>query len=126
MSGHDPVARNLLAVHPEVAATMRHQLVDLVKRAGIEEELDPLSGGQLPGIVLALAAGFASTELGAALVVRQNLAFVHALVDLATTLRLERLRLLPVRQELREPDIGERVVEQHVDDLRRACADVGA
>ena len=42
---------------------MGHQLVELLERAGIEEELDPLARGELPGFMLALLAVFAPAEL---------------------------------------------------------------
>src|SRR5438067_147469 len=42
------------------------------------------------------------------------------------TLRFHRLRLLPIFEELLEADVRERMVEQLIDDGRRACRDVGA
>src|SRR5437660_778159 len=42
------------------------------------------------------------------------------------TLRFHRLRLLPIFEELLEADVRERMVEQLIDDGRRARRDVGA
>ena len=63
-SGHHPVAEHLLVFHVEVAALVDHELVDLEERTRVEEELEPLAGGLLPGLVLAPTALLAATELG--------------------------------------------------------------
>src|SRR5690606_32427562 len=48
------VAGHLLAVHAEVAAAVDDQRVDLRKRTGVEQQLDPLACGELAVAVLAL------------------------------------------------------------------------
>jgi hypothetical protein len=40
------------------------QLVELLERAVVEEVLDPLAGGHLPLVVLALDAALAAARLG--------------------------------------------------------------
>ena len=61
---HHPVAGDALGVHPEVMPLMHHQLVDLGERALVEEELETLAGGFLPGLVLALDALRSPAEVG--------------------------------------------------------------
>ena len=72
MPGDDAVARDDLILHPEVAAAVRDELVDFLERAGIEQQLDPLAGGELAGRVLALDAGLAAAELRAALQIGES------------------------------------------------------
>ena len=67
VAGDDAVAGNDLLVHAEVAAAVRDELVDLLERAGIEQEVDALARGQLAGLVLAAQALLAAAQLGAAL-----------------------------------------------------------
>ena len=45
---------------------MGDQLVDFLERAGIEEQVDPLTGGQLAGRMLPLDTSLAAAELRAA------------------------------------------------------------
>ena len=62
VAGDDAVAEDLLLLHPEVGAAVRHELVDLDEAAGIEEQLDALARGELARGVLALDAGGAAAE----------------------------------------------------------------
>ncbi len=62
-----PVAGHDLLLHPEVAAAVRDELVDLLERARIEQQLHPLARGELAGLVLALVARLAAAELRSAL-----------------------------------------------------------
>ena len=77
MAGDDAVARDDLVLHPEVAAAVRDELVDFLERAGIEQQLDPLAGGQLAGRVLALDARLAAAELRAALQIGEGVFGIH-------------------------------------------------
>ena len=43
---------------------MRDELVDFLEAAGIEQEIDPLAGGQFPGVVLPPRARLAAALLG--------------------------------------------------------------
>ena len=54
-------------VHPEVAAAVRDELVDLLEGAGVEQQIDALARRQLAGVVLPLHPIGAAAELGAAL-----------------------------------------------------------
>ncbi len=47
-----PVAEDLALVHVEVGAAVDHEAVDLDEGAGIEEQVHPLTGGELAGLVL--------------------------------------------------------------------------
>ena len=126
-AGDDAVAGNRRRlVHPEVAAAVRDELVGLLERAGIEQEVDALARRQLAGVVLLLEAVFAAAELGAALEILEMFDRIHVMPDLRSGLRVAGLGLLPVRQELLQPDVGQRMIEQRVDHRRRAGADVGA
>ena len=77
MARHHAVAWDQLLVHPEIAAAVGYQLVDLNEGAGVEEEIDALARGQLARVVLPLAAARATTLLGAAFVVGEGGASVH-------------------------------------------------
>ena len=67
-AGDDAVAGNRRClVHAEVAAAVRDELVDLLERAGIEQQIDPLARGELAAVVLLLQPRFAAAQLGAAL-----------------------------------------------------------
>jgi hypothetical protein len=57
---------------------MRDQLVDFFERAGIEQQVDPLAGGQLAGRMLPLDAGLAAAELRAALQIGENVFGIYA------------------------------------------------
>ena len=76
---HDAVAGNHLVLHPEVAAAVDDQLVDLLERPRVEQQFHPLPRGQLAGLVLALEARLAAAQFGRLLQLGQLLAFVHAL-----------------------------------------------
>jgi hypothetical protein len=54
VSGHDAVARILLARHPEVAAAMDDERVELAEGPRVAEQLDPLVRGELARVVLPL------------------------------------------------------------------------
>ena len=63
----DAVTRNDLLVHPEVAAAVRDELVDLLEGPGIEQQIDALARGQLAGFVLPAEAILAAAQFRAAL-----------------------------------------------------------
>ena len=64
--------------HPEVAAAVRDELVQLLEGAGIEQQFDALAGGQLAGRVLAFETIRAAAELGAAFQVLEYVVVIHA------------------------------------------------
>jgi hypothetical protein len=66
------VARHNLIGHPEIAAAVRDELVDLFERAGVEQQIDPLARGELAGGVLFVEPVLAAAELGAPLETREN------------------------------------------------------
>ena len=66
-AGHDAVAEDLLLLHPEVGALVHNELVDLGERVPVEEELEPLAGHLLAGLVLASDPFLAAAQLGAAI-----------------------------------------------------------
>ncbi len=67
----DAVAGDDLLVHPEVEAAVRDELVELLERAGIEQEVDALARGQLAGLVLAAQPLLAAALLGPAFEFRE-------------------------------------------------------
>ena len=78
MAGDDAVAGDHLLLHPEVAAAVGDQLVDLLERAGIEQQLDPLARGQLAGVVLLRQPFHAAAFFGAAFEITKSFDGVHA------------------------------------------------
>ncbi len=72
VTGDDAVARHDLGLHAEVAAPVRHQLVELLERLRIEQQLDALARGHLARGVLLFDPLGAAAELGAALQVRER------------------------------------------------------
>jgi hypothetical protein len=52
VTGDDPIARDALVVHAEVACAVDDQGVQLLERAGVDEGVDPLVRGELSGRVL--------------------------------------------------------------------------
>ena len=62
----DAVAWDNLLVHAEIPAAVGDELVELFERSGIEKQIHPLAGGELPRRMLALDAVGATTQLGAA------------------------------------------------------------
>ncbi len=52
--GHQPVARNHLFIQSELARAMRHQLIDLLEGAFIQQQIDALARGKLAFFVLPL------------------------------------------------------------------------
>ena len=77
VAGDDAVTGNDLVRHAEIAAAVGDELVDLLERAGIEQQIDPLAGGQLAGGVLALEAIGAAAELGAPLEIVEESRGIH-------------------------------------------------
>ncbi len=67
VAGDDAVAGDALLVHAEVIAAVDDELVELLERAVVEEELDALPRRELPLGVLAGDARFAAAELTLAL-----------------------------------------------------------
>src|SRR3546814_417720 len=53
-AGHHAVARDLLLGHPEIRGAVLHEHVPFLERAGIEQQVDTLAGGQLALLVLGL------------------------------------------------------------------------
>ena len=72
MAGDNAVARHNLVLHAEIAAAMRDQLVDFFERAVIEQEVDPLAGGELAAVVLALLSVGAAAQFSAAFEVGES------------------------------------------------------
>src|SRR5438093_1228348 len=72
-AGDDPVARDALLGHAEVVGLVDDEAVELEEGAGIEQELEPLAGGLLAGLVLAPDALLAPAELGGAVAAPQLL-----------------------------------------------------
>ena len=66
-AGHDAVAEDLLLLHTEVGGLVHDELVDLGERVPVEEELEPLAGHLLAGLVLAPDPFLAAAQLGAAI-----------------------------------------------------------
>ena len=75
--GHDAVAGNDLLGHPEVAAAVGDELVDLFEAAGIEQRVDALAGREPPAVALALEPRLAAAELGAAVQVVEARLRIH-------------------------------------------------
>ena len=66
MAGDHAVAGDLLLLHPEVGAAVHDEAVHLHEGARVEEQLDPLAGGELARLVLLLdALGAAAGERAA-------------------------------------------------------------
>ena len=65
--GHHAVARDPLVAHPELGAPVRHELVQLGERSGVQQKLQPLARGELARLVLLRDALGAAAELGLAL-----------------------------------------------------------
>ena len=66
MAGYDAVTGHHLTRHAEVAAAVRHELVDLLEAARVEQQVHPLARGQLSALTLLAEALFTAAELGAA------------------------------------------------------------
>src|SRR5207247_4504680 len=60
VAGDDAVAGDALLLHAEVGAAVDDELVELLERAVVEEELDALARGELPLGVLPGDAGLAA------------------------------------------------------------------
>jgi hypothetical protein len=77
VAGYDAVARHDLIVHAEIATAMRDELVELLERAGVEQQVDALARGQLAGVMLSLEAVFPAAEFGETLEFGQALRRRH-------------------------------------------------
>ncbi len=77
----DAVAGDHLVLHPEVAAAVRDQLVELLEGAGVEQQFHPLAGRQLALLVLAPHPRLAAPELRRLLQLRQLFVLVHRSPD---------------------------------------------
>ena len=77
MPADDAVAGHDLIGHAEIETAVRDELVELFERAGIEQEIDPLAGGQLAGFVLAAQPLRAAALLGPAFEFRERLGGIH-------------------------------------------------
>ena len=78
MSRDHAVTRHELVRHAEVATAVRDQLVELLEAIRVEQPVDPLARGQLPGVALALLTAEAAAELGLVLEIREAILGVHA------------------------------------------------
>jgi hypothetical protein len=76
-AGDDAVAGNDLVLHPEIATAMGDELVDLLERPGIEQQIDALARGQLAGFMLPAETIVATPQRGAALEIFEVLECVH-------------------------------------------------
>ena len=76
-AGDHAVAGDHLLLHAEVAAAVGDELVELLERAGVEEQFHPLAGGQLARLVLLAQARLAAAQLGELLEVRKLLGVRH-------------------------------------------------
>jgi hypothetical protein len=72
VSRDDAVPRHDLLFHAEVAAPVRHELVDFLEGAGVEQQVDALSRGQLARGVLAIEPVAAAAELGSFFKICEN------------------------------------------------------
>jgi hypothetical protein len=63
-AGDDTVAGCALVRHVEVVALMDNELVELQERSGVEQDVEPLAGGLLAGLVLATDPLLAAGQLG--------------------------------------------------------------
>ena len=66
VAGDDAVAGHEMLVHPEIAAAVGDELVDLLEGAGVEEQLHPLARRQLARRVLLLEPRRAAAQFRAA------------------------------------------------------------
>src|SRR5262249_2335629 len=71
VAGHDLVG------HAEVETAVGDELVELLEGTWIEQEVDPLAGGEPAGLVLAAQPLLAAAELGPALEVRERVVGGH-------------------------------------------------
>ena len=55
-AGDEAVTRGALLLHPEIGAAVADELIKLLERAFIQQQVDALARSELPGLVLALAA----------------------------------------------------------------------
>ncbi len=63
VAGDHAIAGNALFLHPEVGGSMDDELVELLERAGIEEEGDALPRRELAFVVLAVDAVLSASQL---------------------------------------------------------------
>ena len=63
-AGHHAVAGNLLGIHAEIDGAMLDEHVEFLERPLVEQQRDPLAGGQLALGVLRLDAAGPATGLG--------------------------------------------------------------
>ena len=110
LAGDDAVAGNDLLLHPEVAAAVRDELVDLLEGARIEQQIDAL---RAPSACRPRAAGAGAPRRRpaprAARALRDGVCSSCLLEQPTST--VHSLSLLPVLQELLQPDVGQRVLE---------------
>ena len=64
LAGHHAVARHLLLGHAELGAAVLDEHVGLLERVRVEQELDPLAGGELAALVLRLDPPLAAAQPG--------------------------------------------------------------
>ncbi len=78
MTAHDTVAGNDLLAHPEIGASVRHELVDFLERVGVEELLHPLTSGQFPLLVLFAKPLLTAAELSTAFEILEFVEWIHS------------------------------------------------
>ena len=76
-AGDEAVARNGLLLHPEIAAAVRDQFVQLLERILVKQQLDALARRQLAFFVLALLACVAAALFGSRMPPPQFIEPVH-------------------------------------------------
>jgi hypothetical protein len=76
-AGDDAVTGDDLVGHPEVAAAVGDELVDLLEGAGVEQLGDPLARGQFAGGVLPLDTGRATSGFGSAFEIGERVPAGH-------------------------------------------------
>lgn len=77
MPGDDPVTQHLLVGEPEVGGAMSHESIEFDKTALVEQEVEPLSGGEFSLFVLLGHSG------GTAALFRLGLAMMEVVEQLA-------------------------------------------
>ena len=66
MSRYHSVPVKLLGLEAEIGRPVDHEAIELHEAAFVEQELQPLTGGELALLVLCLEPRFAATQLGLA------------------------------------------------------------
>jgi hypothetical protein len=78
---------------------MRDELVDFLKRFGVEQKIDPLAGRQLTGRLLAAKALFAASQLRTALEILEVVG-IHSIAKIAEIARIAKNCILAIFEVL--------------------------